>query len=357
MSVSVRRGLPLLGGAWLALCGLAILCLLAELGLAFQRRTLLAQARAHAEANPFETAREVGGAFAQGLWLVPEQAYRPGARLELEVAGGAYSVVINSRGYRTREFEERKPPGTRRVVCIGGSTTVQGRSNEETYPAILERLVHEARPDLRVEVLNLGVSGTGSRFWMRRLADVLALEPDLIVHYEFVNDFFWEGLPAYAQEHPWSVAVRRHSLLAGRLLPLDPTDFGGAFATTLRRALRMKRIAAQQGAHYLGSSFAGPDATVAAAGFAAYLDANVESWGGRHGLRRYTEYRRLLDAYNARQQAFAAASGLASAPVATLHDPRLFVDLCHMNEAGIAALAEAFLPAVLAALEADAATP
>jgi lysophospholipase L1-like esterase len=352
-----RRGLPLLGGAWIVLCGLAILGLVAELGLALQRRARLQQARSHAEANPFETAREVSGAFAQGLWLVPEQTYRPGARLELEVSGERYSIAINSRGFRTREFEERRPQGRRRVVCIGGSTTVQGRSNEETYPAILERLVHEARPDLRIEVLNLGVSGTGSRFWMRRLPDVLGLEPDLIVHYEFVNDFFWEGLPAHAARHPWSVAARRHSLLAGRLLPLDPADFERAFATTLRRALRMKRIAAQQGARYLSSSFAGPDATVAAPGFAAYLDANVEAWGGRHGLRRYAEYRRLLDAYNARQQAFAAASGLDSSPVASIVDPRLFVDLCHMNGAGIEALAEAFLPGVVAALDAGAARP
>ena len=357
MSAPTRRWLPLLGSAWLALCALAVLGLAAELGLALHRRAGLEQARLHASANPFERTREVSGAFAQGLWLVPEQSYRPGATLDLEVAGERYSIVINSRGFRTREFEERKPPGTRRVVCIGGSTTVQGRSNAETYPAILERLVREARPGVRVEVLNLGVSGTGSRFWMRRLPEVLALEPDVIVHYEFVNDFFWEGLPAFALRHPWWTASRRRSLLAGRLLPLDPADFEEAFATTLRRALRMKRIATQQGTRYLSSSFAGPDATVAAPGFAAYLDANVEAWGGRYGLRRYAEYSRLLDAYNARQQAFAVAEGLESSPVASLRDPRLFVDLCHKNGPGIQALAEAFLPGVVAALDAGAATP
>ena len=357
MSVVERRLLPLLGGAYLVLCALAILGLLAELGLVLNRRTSLERARVHAEANPFEEVREVSGAFAQSLWLVPEERYRPGASLELEVAGERYSIVINSRGFRTREFEERKPAGTHRVVCIGGSTTVQGRSNAETYPAFLERLVRETRPGLRVEVLNLGVSGTGSRFWMRHLPEVLALEPDVIVHYEFVNDFFWEGLPAYSLRRPWFAAARRLSLLTGRLLPPDPADFEDAFATTLRRSLRMKRIAAQQGARYLTSTFAGPDAQRAPAGFAAYLDANVEAWGGRHGLRRYSEYRRLLDAYNGRQQAFAGAEGLDSSPVASIRAPRLFVDLCHMNSAGVQALAEAFLPAVVAALDAGSATP
>ena len=46
-----------------------------------------------------------------------------------------------ARDHRTREFERPKPAGLLRVVCIGGSTTVAGRTNEETY--LVQKMVRE----------------------------------------------------------------------------------------------------------------------------------------------------------------------------------------------------------------------
>jgi len=342
----MRRGL------YIGVCTLVVASLASELGLVLRRRSRLGRARAFAAANPFEAARDVREAGGRSLWLVPGKRYRPGARLDLDVAGRHYSIVINSLGYRTREFASRKPAGTFRVACIGGSTTVQGPTNEETYPALLERKLRARRRGVPVEVLNLGLSGSDSKLWMSRLGEVLALQPDVIVQYEFVNDLFWVALPDYASRHPWSTAGRRWSLLLGRLFPPPPLDFGPAYETMLRRALRMKRTAAQEGADYLFASFAGPDLRRASPGFAAYLDFNTESWGGRYGLRRYADYRRVLDAYNQRQQVFAEENGIASAPADAIRDPDLFVDLCHMTPKGIDALAEVFVPLVLNALDA-----
>lgn len=345
----LRRSLR---GLYLGLWAIVILALVAELGLVFGRRGRLERARAFAVVNPFEAARDVTETGSQGLWLVLGEQYRPGARLDLDVAGERYSIVINSRGFRTHEFQPRKPRGVFRVACIGGSTTVQGPTNEQTYPAFLERRIRALRPGVPVEVLNLGVSGTGSKFWMERLGEVLALEPDVILHYEFVNDFFWAALPEYASRHPWLTAGRRHSLLLGRLLPPGPLDFETAYASILRRALRMKRTAARQQAAYVSASFAGPDLRRAEPDLAAYLDVYTETWGGRHGLRRYADYSRILEAYTERQRAFAHENGLELAPVGSIRDPRLFVDLCHMTTPGIEALADAFAPLVVAALDA-----
>jgi hypothetical protein len=55
---------------------------------------------------------------------------------------------MTSEGYRMREIALPKPAGLVRVVCIGGSTTVAGRTNDETYPALPERKLQARFPGL-----------------------------------------------------------------------------------------------------------------------------------------------------------------------------------------------------------------
>ena len=43
------------------------------------------------------------------------------------------SRYSNPRGYRGRDFEWKKPEGTVRIACLGGSTTWEG-----TYPTVLQ---------------------------------------------------------------------------------------------------------------------------------------------------------------------------------------------------------------------------
>jgi hypothetical protein len=47
----------------------------------------------------------------------------------------------NSQGMRDAETVVPKPDGVVRIVCVGGSTTVEGPHNELTYPNILEKLL------------------------------------------------------------------------------------------------------------------------------------------------------------------------------------------------------------------------
>jgi hypothetical protein len=118
---------------WALVCLLGIGSLGGELWLQLDRRRAEREAGRLAERNVFE-AREVREGSGESLWLVPGESYRPGARLELEAAGERYSIAINSHGFRDREVSLRKPPRVYRVVCVGGSTTVQGRTNSETWP-------------------------------------------------------------------------------------------------------------------------------------------------------------------------------------------------------------------------------
>lgn len=335
--------------AWLAGAGLVIAGLAAEVALQADRRAAEREAQELSRRNVFDVAA-LTEARADSLWRVRNESYRPGARLDLEVAGERYSIVINSHGFRDREVSLRKPPGVYRVACVGGSTTVQGRTNAETWPALLQERLGTLPDGRRVEVLNLGVNGTGSGFWLgspRRLERLYAFQPDLVVEYSFVNDLFWRELPRYARHHPWRAALGR-SLLFSRLRPLPADDFDPYLGRILGRLREMGQAAHAHGAAYLAGSFAGPDPRRASPAFRRYLDVNTERWGQPLRLRYYRDYHLLLRRYQSLFDELAARGELATARLPpALEDPALYVDLCHMTPQGIVALAEAFAPAVL----------
>lgn len=68
----------------------------------------------------------------------------------------------NSDGLRDREHELRKPPGTRRIVCLGDSTTLGfDLRPTEAYPAVLEGLLQAS--GRAVEVFNVALWGWSTR--------------------------------------------------------------------------------------------------------------------------------------------------------------------------------------------------
>jgi lysophospholipase L1-like esterase len=96
---------------------------------------------------------------------------------------------INSKGIRSdREDAFEKAPGTLRVVCLGDSFT-QGYEVEveSSYPYLLEKALRER--GLRVEVLNLGVSGFGTAEELIMLTEYgLRFDPDAVVVGYYQND-------------------------------------------------------------------------------------------------------------------------------------------------------------------------
>jgi lysophospholipase L1-like esterase len=70
-------------------------------------------------------------------------------------------VRINRLGFRDRERTEEKPGGTRRIIVLGDSITEALQVPlDESFPAVLEARLAGGR--VPVEVLNLGVSATGT---------------------------------------------------------------------------------------------------------------------------------------------------------------------------------------------------
>jgi len=341
----ISRKLRLVSLAWLVASTAVCAGLAGELALrisrAFERRAALA----YRQRNLFERQPATNAALGP-LWRKPWLKYEPNTTLEQGTGDERVSLRINSLGYRTREFSPAKPPGVVRVLCVGGSTTVAGRTNDETYPAKLERLLQARYPGLPLEVLNLGISGTRSDHWLERREKLFALEPDVVVSFHGVNDLAWGHLPSFAVAHPWRRRLQS-SLLFARLAPVAAPAFDALFDETLGNLLAMDRECRARSAEHLASSVPFPDDRRASPEFRRHLDADLDFWTPNFPLYSYSQYRALVERYDQRFESFTQAHGMARALVhGTLSDPGLFTDVCHLTPEGISRLAEAYLPVV-----------
>jgi lysophospholipase L1-like esterase len=83
-----------------------------------------------------------------------------------------------------------KPQGRLRIVIVGDSVTFgMGMGDDESFPAQLERLLHEKFPNRDLDVVNLGVPGYDTRQEVTLLKRNLArLDPDVALVGFYTND-------------------------------------------------------------------------------------------------------------------------------------------------------------------------
>ncbi len=95
-------------------------------------------------------------------------------------------VAISEQGLRDAPIEVPKPPGTRRLLCVGDSTTFGwGVQADECFCSLLDDLLG---PDW--ETVNLGIPGYNTAQEVRRLQVAgLPLEPDLAIVLVQDNDY------------------------------------------------------------------------------------------------------------------------------------------------------------------------
>jgi hypothetical protein len=245
----------------------------------------------------------------------------------------------NSRGFRDREVAIPKPPGTCRIVCIGGSTTLEGPRNDLTYPKLLEKRLREYFQTDRVEVINCGVEGLDSQYAADRAEDYAALEPDLIVDYDFVNDAMMLGGKALSSVVSRGATVRTllcksrflYAHLSSRLLPsFDEAaplirDFTQAHQRTVLRVARL------HGATMALCSIAYPDFPNLPLCEVLYYD-NRGWWRTDKPL-----YTRMTDVYNAMTRDFCKKEGLLYIPVqeGLKGGMEHFADIAHLRLPGI----------------------
>lgn len=295
---------------------------------------------------------------AKSLWEVPLKKYRANATLDKTINDERYIIKMNSRGFRTGEAELPKPAGVYRIICIGGSTTVQGKTNEDTYPALLEKRLRSRYPEMKIEVLNFGISGTFSDHWLGDPEELFKYQPDLIIQYNAVNDICWRYLswrnnscmnkPVYLLRRALNL-----SFLLQKLFPQDAALFDNCFMETLQNFKKISLEARDRGVEYIVGSFAAPDYERASEPFRAYLDFIVQRpWGRPMNLKHYSSYNALLRRYNALFLPYVSRNNIQAVFVdKAIKDPSLFVDICHMTPEGIGKLADVFFEGVVKVIE------
>jgi len=122
----------------------------------------------------------------------------------------SYTYVNNSWGFRSSEVPVSKPPHTKRIITVGGSTTWDGLTNDLTWPSLLQKELqqHYQSSGETVEVINMGVEAYASPMsfvWLSFLG--LQFSPDLVISYDGINDSGLIGRKGLAPDYR---SIMRH---------------------------------------------------------------------------------------------------------------------------------------------------
>ncbi len=253
----------------------------------------------------------------------------------------------NAHGCRDDEVRVPKPPGVFRIVCIGGSTTLEGPFNSLTYPNFLERMLRAAFDTQQIEVVNCGVDALESPDERANLPHYLALEPDLILHYNFANDaghvfnraLTISGSSLDQQRSLLSMLVRTRLLAyvlpaVRRLLLPDEETIGEALdAVVFANHRAITETAHAAGVHYAICSYAAPCIPWWNIPERGHLDRGFQGWS----IPDYGVYFDLVQAYNRELRRFCRNTTALYVPVGEhLHGGLdTFTDNCHLHVHGI----------------------
>ena len=257
------------------------------------------------------------------------------------VTFGDGRLRTNNFGFRDDDVVVPKPEGVFRIVCVGGSTTEEGDTNAVTYPNLLERKLNARFPGHVFDVVNCGVTGINSLKEKLRMPGYLALEPDLIVYYNGVNDICHELFPRWvADTGPWRRLARRLKFLnehCNRWLLPSAGEMGAALdGLTFRNLAFMAEYARSHNTDFAICSFCAPDiANLDKVDRAYYEYYNRLEWGGRYVT--FETYCRVLAMFNEKVRLLCEKMGLLYVPVAegVRGGTYCFGDICHMKNAGI----------------------
>ncbi len=252
----------------------------------------------------------------------------------------------NSLGFRNEEIILPKPDGVIRIVCIGGSTTVEGPHNKLTYPKVLEDLLRSHFNTSRIEVVNCGVDGMAFPGEQERMEDWLALQPDLIIHYNIINNTSWliqlatekalekDGLAGHLRQ-----AASESTLFSaiGLSCMYPDTKF---FTAELDRSVfgcfrDMEKKAREAGVLMAIASFAVPNGTSLTRDERNFFESTFHMTPTKGG--RLDQLKRMIDEYNRRVREFCSGNGIVYIPVAEnlTGGIETFTDVCHLRVGGI----------------------
>jgi len=254
----------------------------------------------------------------------------------------------NSRGFRDEEITAPKPKGVYRILCIGGSTALEGPRNDLTYPKMLQKMLREHFKTNAIEVVNCGVDGGTVSGQCARFDDCLALQPDMVIHYSFGNEasmLIDNTLKNTVLKSAWRRGVMnimgRSKFLAHhcrrlwvRTMPKEQ-EYGAEIEKSLWPPfLELSGRTKRAGARFVLASVAIPDMPNLPSADQAWFRNRL--WMNPIIKIQFDDYALVLDAFNAMLRAFCSKEGAAYVPVAEELKGGLetFTDLMHMHVAG-----------------------
>ncbi len=179
-----------------------------------------------------------------------EDGYRPRPGVEFRYRNGAVAHE-NSLGYRGPAVPFEKPPGTLRIVLLGGSTAHGwGVNDDQTIAAYLSGVLAHRDSSRRYEVISLAFDGYDSwQDFERFRTDGIPLRPDVVVLHSGINDVRNARFPALRDRDPrtmlWSgelARLRREGQQGGPA----PWTRAKHLSYTLRLAAHLRQEARRQ---------------------------------------------------------------------------------------------------------------
>ncbi len=254
----------------------------------------------------------------------------------------------NNYGFRDCDVAVPKPPDIIRLLCIGGSTTEEGPTNDTTYPKLLEKALNgHFGGGKRVEVLNCGVSGMTTSGHVARLADYLAFDPEMLVFYEGVNDIhrdlveYWRTInsPLWRRLLSCSRFVRWQ--LNSALYPNDATMREGIRGLFIENLRAIGYVARSRGIRMAICSVPCPDSRRVPGNERRFYDYCART-GGLDPCLDLKTYGHILGLLNEEIRALCAREGFLYVPVAEHIEGGYdtFTDIYHMTNSGIERKAE-----------------
>jgi hypothetical protein len=173
--------------------------------------------------NDLAEAEKRGIVIAEPTAPRTRQGFAPGRTFYLCYTGirqpyfddqGCVPCTINSRGIRDREeLCEPKPPGQRRIVCLGDSFTFGwGVRVEDAWPRLVERALRERDDGIRT--VNCGAAGSiyVDEYQAALEHRFFRFEPDAVVVTLCLNDLL-PSSNALAHQEPLPWALRKSRIL------------------------------------------------------------------------------------------------------------------------------------------------
>lgn len=271
-------------------------------------------------------------------WLVFGFAYKPNWRAEGSIS------QYNNYGFRDDDVVIPKPEGVVRIVCVGGSTTEEGNSNDATYPNIMERKLRQHFNSDKIDVINAGICGIRSFGEVRRVWDYLALQPDLLVYYNAINDICYHYIPEWLTlPNPYRKWLKASTLLNyifnEKNLPSDEYIAKYFQETILTHLGAINCACKSKGVEMAICSFAYPTLKWYEFIDRLYCDFNLRNvWTYKKDIPlTYKTYMRIINIYNQELKKFCEREGIFYIPVAEEFKAGMdhFFDVCHMTPLGL----------------------